>query len=443
MQKRTLYDSDVEIFDIAAVASALWRRRYGLLFTLVAGGILGVLFALSMPDKYQSNARIEIEDAPISPSSNPLLALAGGRNSAATQVAIIDSNSTKFAAIEKSDFLNRVYSTRTQQLQNRYNRFRTVSSDRLSELNVTNPPVIAKTLNVPQNWEDEAVAVSILTETRFVLNLPDGRTVEGQFGVPLTVDGQHNFTLERVSGQPGDKYSIMKYSLQQAMEHFTNNLSVEEIGKTGLISLSFVANSTDEALVSLEALLAEFISADTRHAVKTAQTRLDYIENEIPTAIQQIEIAENALNKFQKDAQTVNLEFETESLLRQVSQIELLLREDQIPKEKERLQGIRDELFSRLSTIPDSQQHIQNLTRDIEIAQTIYLELMKRVQELRVARASAHGTVRVIDQPYVYAKPIGPKRLQLAVLASLIVTMLHVLIIIIGNLAPRQQSYNQ
>jgi tyrosine-protein kinase Etk/Wzc len=51
-----------------------------------------------------------------------------------------------------------------------------------------------------------------------------------------------------------------------------------------------------------------------------------------------------------------------------------------------------------------------NLTRNLEVAQNVYLSLLSRQQELQVVQASVIGNVRVLDQAFASPNPIAPRK---------------------------------
>ena len=51
----------------------------------------------------------------------------------------------------------------------------------------------------------------------------------------------------------------------------------------------------------------------------------------------------------------------------------------------------------RIEALPDTQQQLVSLRRDVEVASGIYELLLYKAQEMEVARASTVGNVRIID----------------------------------------------
>jgi uncharacterized protein involved in exopolysaccharide biosynthesis len=47
--------------------------------------------------------------------------------------------------------------------------------------------------------------------------------------------------------------------------------------------------------------------------------------------------------------------------------------------------------------MPETQQEILRLSRDVESGRAVYMQLLNRQQELNIAKSSAIGNVRIID----------------------------------------------
>lgn len=69
--------------------------------------------------------------------------------------------------------------------------------------------------------------------------------------------------------------------------------------------------------------------------------------------------------------------------------------------------------------MPETQQEILRLSRDVESGRAVYMQLLNRQQELNIAKSSAIGNVRIIDEAVTQPKPVKPKKI-LVVLAGLI-----------------------
>lgn len=59
--------------------------------------------------------------------------------------------------------------------------------------------------------------------------------------------------------------------------------------------------------------------------------------------------------------------------------------------------------------MPETQQEILRLGRDVESGRAVYMQLLNRQQELNIAKSSAIGNVRIIDSAVTQHKPVKPK----------------------------------
>lgn len=63
--------------------------------------------------------------------------------------------------------------------------------------------------------------------------------------------------------------------------------------------------------------------------------------------------------------------------------------------------------------MPSTQQEVLRLSRDVESGRAVYLQLLNRQQELSIAKSSAIGNVRIVDDSITDPKPIKPKNIDL------------------------------
>ena len=63
-------------------------------------------------------------------------------------------------------------------------------------------------------------------------------------------------------------------------------------------------------------------------------------------------------------------------------------------EQRRSLEQERDQLNRQIGQLPETQQQILRLMRDVEVNQQIYVGLLNRAQELRIMKASTVGNVR-------------------------------------------------
>lgn len=69
----------------------------------------------------------------------------------------------------------------------------------------------------------------------------------------------------------------------------------------------------------------------------------------------------------------------------------------------------RERINHQVQKLPKTQREILRMTRDVEVNQQIYVQLLNKVQELNVIKAGTVGNVRILDNAQAYAQPVKPK----------------------------------
>ncbi|MDH8576023.1 GNVR domain-containing protein, partial [Klebsiella pneumoniae] len=83
------------------------------------------------------------------------------------------------------------------------------------------------------------------------------------------------------------------------------------------------------------------------------------------------------------------------------------------------------------NNLPETQQEVLRLTRDVQVGQDVYLQLLNKEQELSITKASTVGNVRIIDNAVTQPDPIKPKKLLVIVVLTVFGTMLSLMYVIV------------
>ena len=136
---------------------------------------------------------------------------------------------------------------------------------------------------------------------------------------------------------------------------------------------------------------------------------------------------------------SVDLTFETQSLLEQLVRIENQLTElefaeaelsqqftkshpryEALLTKRTRLNEEKSKLEGRVNELPSTQQEVLRLTRDATVNQEIFVALLNSQQEMALVKAGTIGNIRILDPAATQPKPIKPRKALVAVLATLL-----------------------
>ncbi|WP_423265911.1 GNVR domain-containing protein, partial [Escherichia coli] len=105
-------------------------------------------------------------------------------------------------------------------------------------------------------------------------------------------------------------------------------------------------------------------------------------------------------------------------------------------EKKQVLEQEKNKLNKKVSAMPETQQEVLRLSRDVESGQAVYMQLLNRQQELNIAKSSAIGNVRIIDTAQTSTVPVKPQKLLIVLvglIAGLIISITTVLIKVFLN----------
>ncbi len=285
-------------------------------------------------------------------------------------------------------------------------------------------------LQVPPEWLGEAFDLVYLGDATFEVILPDGDTLEGHVGQMLS-EADKGFSLEilSLSATVGRHFELVQEHELTAIEDMRDNLSIGEAGRqTGILMLTYTHTNPLMAKRVLQAITQSYVGQNAARAAAEADSSLGFIEGQLPETRGAVETAEQALNRFMEEQQTIDIGFESENLLTQITTVEnqltaLLGEEDRLLErytanhpefqlllaQRVRLEDRLKDLRLQVVELPETQQDIIKLNRDLELAQITHTEMLKRAQEIRVLRASSIGNVRIVDDAATAIRPIAPR----------------------------------
>ncbi|WP_038913477.1 tyrosine-protein kinase Wzc [Dickeya zeae] len=299
--------------------------------------------------------------------------------------------------------------------------------------------LVVSRLSVPDSWLDEKMTLAIGEGGTYRFSAGKDADFTGHIG---QVASQHGFSLlvSSTNAAPGTVFTVRKKNTLTAINDILAELSVADKGKdTGVLQLTL--EGSDPALVkkTLTSISDNYLQQNVDRKSEEAARSLAFLKEQLPLVRASLETAEDKLNKYRQQKDSVDLSLEAKSVLDTIVDVEsqlnqLTFREAEISKlytrehpayralleKRVTLEKERDSLNRRVSSMPKTQQEIVRLTRDVNVGQEVYVQLMNKQQELSINKASTVGNVRIIDPAVVQLKPVKPKKTLVIVLAAML-----------------------
>ena len=305
-----------------------------------------------------------------------------------------------------------------------------------------NQTVKVTTFERPASMADSTFTLDVLSPTTFRLSNDDGFSVDGKVGEPVNKGGV-SMMVAGIAADEGASFTVTKYSTLGMINTLQNSLSVTEDGKdSGVLTLTMVGEDKDQIREILNSIARNYVAQNVARKSEEAAKSLEFLEVQLPQVRSQLDIAENKLNAYRQQKDSVDLPLEAKSVLDSMVNIdaqlnELTFREAEISKlytkihpayrtllEKRRaLEEEKAKLSQRVTAMPKTQQEIVRLTRDVESGQQVYMQLLNKQQELKITKASTVGDVRIVDPAITQPGVVKPKK-ALIVLGSIILGLM-------------------
>jgi len=305
-----------------------------------------------------------------------------------------------------------------------------------------NETVKVTTFTLPKGAGGEVFTLSVLGPKQYQLTSDAGFSARGEVGKLLQKEGV-TFEVSAIQAAEGSEFTVSKFSTLGVINNLQNNLSVTENGKdTGVLSLSYTGEDRNQIRAILNSITRNYLAQNIERKSEEAAKSLAFLAKQLPEVRANLDAAENKLNAFRQDKDSVDLPLEAKAVLDSMVNIdaqlnELTFKEAEISKlytkahpayrtllEKRRaLEDEKDRLSGRVSAMPKTQQEIVRLTRDVESGQQVYMQLLNKQQELKITEASTVGDVRIVDPAIDQPGVLKPKK-ALIILGSIILGLM-------------------
>lgn len=288
-------------------------------------------------------------------------------------------------------------------------------------------------LQVPEKMRGTLFTVIAGGDGQYELRLDEKTLAHGKVSEVLQLTlgaGPMSLLVSDLRARPGTKFWVMRERIENAANNLRSRLQVQEKGRgTGILLVRVQGPSPDRIAEEANALAEAYLQGNVERRSEEAQKRLDFLNSQLPRLKVEVEAADSKLREFKSQRATATLSRGGEAKLSALTEIESKLASseldladmrrnltDQHPSiqaMQRRIAQLRDEKLAsekELSQLPAVELDLIKLSRDSKIANDLYVLLLNKAQELKVAKAGTVGNVFVIDRANPNPLPIKPNR---------------------------------
>ncbi|HEY2346460.1 MAG TPA: polysaccharide biosynthesis tyrosine autokinase [Xanthomonadaceae bacterium] len=432
--------------DLSALVGTLLDRKW--LIAIVTGVFLvvSVAYAILAAPVYEADGLIQVEQkVPDLPGLSDLTETLGASSSeASTEIALITSRTNIGGAMSAYNMGISIYP----------HQFPLVGGYLARSYVTGTPNSLAPTwFGISRDgWGGDTLKISqldvpdsLLTKTMLVVAgdngdytlyapswfFPTGTVlVKGHVGEPAKANGV-TILVKTLVAHPGMRFDVVRDTDLDAINLLqTEIVAAETQTDSGIIALSY--DDYDPALAAnfMQRLMQLYVKQNIDFNAEEAAKSLAFVRQQIPVVKTELDRSTAALNKYQESAGSVDITMQTKGLLDQDVAVETSiqqLRQQQADIERKytpnhpayqalmqqiaQLQAQKGGIEKQVGKLPDTQQELLRLTRDVTVSNTTYTSLLSQAQQLDIARAGTVGNVRIIDNATVDTiNPVKPKK---------------------------------
>ncbi len=454
---------DTNDIDLLALFGTLLDRKLFITVITAIFSIVGVAFAILSTPVYQATAMIQVEESsPSVPGLDDMASMFEGTSEAITEIELLKSRTVLGEAIDNLK-LDTVVEPKYFPLIGGYfsRKFTPLSENQLAE------PMFGASsyawggeildlfrFEVPQGLVGEEFEFELIAgeEQSFTLYAPDGKKVlSGKVGTEAS-NNLFKITVRQLIARPGTRFTLIKNHRLSTILALQKRIGAAEKGKkSGIINLSYQNEAPEHAETVLNEIANIYVRQNVERNSAEAKKSLDFLKVHLPKIKTNLEHAEADFNDFQKQQQSVNISLETQGVLEQIVELDTALQELELKRlqislkfkrqhpnyqavlsQIKSIEQQKENLSSKVKALPETQQKLLRLMRDVEVGNEIYMLLLAKTQELDIVRAGTVGNVRVVDHAEVdRTEPVKPKKALIAIIATLLGSFIAIAIVLI------------
>ncbi|MDQ6961729.1 MAG: polysaccharide biosynthesis tyrosine autokinase [Mariprofundaceae bacterium] len=307
-----------------------------------------------------------------------------------------------------------------------------------------------ESFDVSNKWINVSLSLLVLGQGRYrLLDEYNNILLEGQKGELSSKNGI-TLLVSDLHARIGTSFDIKYLSELTAIEEWRPMfVASEDVRGSNVLHIRCVTNTPEKAVLILNQLLHQHIQNNIEFSSAQSEKGVQFIMLQLPELRKKLKTAQYELNEYLRIHKMVNISFESTSLLNKIVEQETKISDLEIIRldllhaftsENNKIRVLdgklkhmrheKDKMQQEVKNMPKKTQEVEALERNVQIASDLYIALLNRMQELRIAKASDAGNLRIVDKARIPEKTISlsmPIMIILGTIAGFLIGLTGVL----------------
>lgn len=418
-------NKDADEIDLSRLYGELIDHRKLIISVTAFFTLIALVYSLFSTPIYQADSLIQVEQKQANAIlSNLSQMLPDSQPQSAPEITLLQSKMILGKTVDDLNLQAKIKQNYFPILGRGFSR---LSGDKPGIINVSR-------LYLPKTDDDiPELTLTVIDANKFTIQT-DSFEAEVKVG-ELFEKNNISIKVDEIQAKPGTSFTVEYLSKLKAINDLRDVLTVSDQGKdTGMLTLSLTGDDPVQIRKILDSISNNYLMQNIdRQAAQDAKS-LEFLNRQLPQVRHDLDISEDKLNKYRQQKDSVDLSLEAKAVLDQIVNVdnqlnELTIRESEVSqhftKEHPTYKALMEKrvtlleekakLNKRVSAMPETQQEVLRLSRDVDSGRAVYMQLLNRQQELNIAKSSAIGNVRVIDEAVTQPRPVAPKKILIVI----------------------------
>lgn len=304
-------------------------------------------------------------------------------------------------------------------------------------------------LEIPASQLGQTFVLKVTGPKTYTLSNKENVILQGTVGQEV-VKGSTTIFVNSMNAATGTTYTVRKVPIREAYDQLVARLKATDAGMdTGIIELSMNGENPDHDQQVLNSIANNFLLQNVERNSQEAANSLAFLKEQLPLVRNDLDRSEDRLNAYRQKRDSVDMNLEIRSSLDTMVNLDkslndLTFKEAEISQlytpshptyrslieQRKILEDEKTALNKKISALPQTQQELMRLTRDVDSEQEIFVQLLRKQQELSINKASTVGDVRIIDYATSEVGAVFPKLTLIEIMAALLGAMMAIIFIV-------------
>lgn len=298
--------------------------------------------------------------------------------------------------------------------------------------------------DTPQALHEKKFKLTVLARERYELRDPDNNLVltahVGELAHGGTQYGPVELNVTSLLARRGTRFDLTRLSTQLTVADLQKALDIAEKTKqSGIIGVKLDGDDAQRIVATINTIASLYVQRNVDRKSAQAQQMLDFLGEQLPDLRAALDQSEARYNAFREKSGAIDLDTQGKLLLQSIVDSKTRLTELQqqradlvqhftashpsiaaVDARIAELENQQDQYEKQVTALPETQQQMLRLLRDVKVNTDLYMKLLDSTQQLRVLKAGQLGNVRTVDYAVVPEKPVRPLKVLILPLALIL-----------------------